>query len=185
MTNCVDTNFLAMLLHPGVKPPLDPATGLPLDRLPARMSGITDTWNQRGDRLIVPTPALAEFLVLAGADGNSYLSELNNLTHVYIRPFDLRSAIELASMEINARLTGSKRAPAPNDAPWQKVKVDRQIVAIAKVANCDAMYTDDANVRALALGEGMRVTSSWELTPQAAPQDLFPAMRVVTREDEE
>lgn len=179
MTNCIDTNFLAMLLFPDVKPPIDPATGLPLEQLPARLSGLVNTWNQRGDRLIVPTPALAEFLVVAGQDGNSYLSELNNLTHMYVRPFDLRCAIEIASMEISARQTGSKRAPASDSAPWQKVKIDRQIVAIAKVANCDAMYTDDGEVRALAIGEGMRVTSSWELSPQPSPQDLFPRSLVM------
>ncbi len=164
-----------MLLHPDVKPPIDPATKAVVDQIPERMRALVDTWNRRGDRIIVPIPALAEFLVFAGADANNYLSDLNNLATVYLRPFDLRAAVELASMEIEAMNVGHKRHPADADAPWQKVKIDRQIVAIAKVANVDAMFTDDKEVAKFARAAGMRVVSSWELPVPASAQDLFPS----------
>ena len=173
MTNAIDNNFLAMLLHPAAKPPLDPNTLIPLTSVPERMGALVDTWNRRGDRLIVPMPALAEFLVLAGPDGNAYLTDLNNLATVYLRAFDLRAAVELASMELAARATGSKKYPADDFEPWQKVKVDRQIVAIAKVHNVDTMYTDDGSVRAMAAASGMRVVSSWDLPIPPRAQALF------------
>lgn len=173
MTNAVDNNFLAMLLHPDVKPPINPNTGILVDRIPERMAALVDTWNRRGDRLIIPIPALAEFLVLAGADANTYLSELNNLATVYLRPFDLRAAIELASMEIDALKSGQKRHPADASAPWQKVKIARQIVAIAKVAGVESMFTDDKDVGKFARAAGMHVVSSWDLSVPASTGQLF------------
>lgn len=38
---------------------------------------------------------------------------------------------------------------------WVKVKFDRQIVAIAKVAGATKIYSEDADVRAIAIREGL------------------------------
>ena len=116
---------------------------------------------------------MAEFLVFARSDGNSYLSELRNLFNVQIRPFDLRCAIELASIELDSRAKGSKKGPTPDD-PWQKIKIDRQIIAVSKVNNADSLYTDDTGVRAHAQLAGLRVWSSGELPAPPRAQELFP-----------
>ena len=168
-----DSNFLTLILHPGAKPPLDPVTREPLSEVALRMDTLVEKLNKAGDKVIVPTPVLAEFLVLAGNDANRYLSELHNLANIYIRPFDTRAAIELVSFELNARRSGPKRAPLDIDRPWQKVKVDRQIVAIAKVQNVHTLFADDGDLRTLAEYEGLRVRSSWELEIPSRPQDLF------------
>ena len=178
----VDNNYLGMLLHPSVKPPLNPNTQKPVTELRERLDALVDRWNKAAARVVVPMPALAEFLVLAGDEGNLYLSELNNLANVYLRPFDLRAAIELASMELNARQFGSKRGPVDQAVPWQKVKVDRQIVAIAKVAQVTTFFTDDKDAAALARSEGMIVVSSWELPIPPKPQSLFPTSREISLE---
>jgi predicted nucleic acid-binding protein len=115
------------------------------------------------ERIIIPSPALSEFLVLAGDDGPQYLSEIALMSHVYIEPFDQMAAIEVAAMELLARKKGSKRHPLPATAPWQKVKIDRQIVAISKLRQVKSIYSDDNDVRNIAEEVGIKTVSTWEL----------------------
>ncbi|WP_263352546.1 type II toxin-antitoxin system VapC family toxin [Acidicapsa acidisoli] len=159
----IDTSILSLLLHPSAKPPIDPATNKPLEKAHERVDQLVDDLDSAKERIIIPAPALSEFLVIADAAGPQYLAEISNLSHVYIEPFDQLAAIELAAMELLARKTGNKRHPLPPDVPWQKVKFDRQIVAIAKRIGCRAIYSDDEHVRRIAEDIGMKVTSSWEL----------------------
>lgn len=158
-----DAGFLGITLHPAAKPPLDPATKKPAARLPERLDALLESLDAAREKVIISTPALAEFLVLAGVQGPKYLNELNNFSNFYIRPFDQMAAIEVAAMELLARKTGSKRFPASPGAPWQKVKVDRQIVAIAKLHGAHTMYSDDNDVRSLAEDVGIKVVSCWDL----------------------
>jgi hypothetical protein len=51
---------------------------------------------------------------------------------------------------------GGKRGKAKG--PWSKVKVDRQIVAIAKVHGAETIYSDDGDVRSLGEDSGIAVT---------------------------
>lgn len=128
--------------------------------------------DSEGERIIVPTPALCEFLVLAGPEGPAYLDKLAGLRPIIVRPFDQLAAIELAAMEVDARTTGDKRAHVSQ--PWTKVKFDRQIVAIAKVNSATRIYSDDRDVRAFGTKAGLEVTCSWELPlPPAKQTDLF------------
>ena len=116
---------------------------------------------------------LSEFLVLAGSNAPQYLNELNLLSHVYIQPFDQLAAVELAALELNKRNAGQKRHPLGTGAPWQKVKFDRQIVAISKVYKATTIYTDDGDVRAVAEDVGIKVVSTWELPLPASKTPLF------------
>jgi hypothetical protein len=47
--------------------------------------------------------------------------------------------------------------------PWDKVKYDRQIVAIAKVAEATAIYSDDKGIRSIAKSVDIPVISFAEL----------------------
>ena len=158
-----DAGFLGLTIYPEAKPPSDPATKKAPIRLPERLDALLEALDAARERVVISTPALSEFLVLAGSQGPHYLNELNNLSNFYIRPFDQMAAIEVAAMELLARKTGSKRFPASPGSPWQKVKVDRQIVAIAKLHGAHTMYSDDSDVRSLAEDVGMKVISCWEL----------------------
>ncbi len=142
----IDATFLALMLHPQAKPCIDPATKRPVTHLAERIAKLLDDLDASHERIILPTPALSEFLVLAKDDGAAYLSDLHQMRGILIRPFDEMAAIELANMEVKARKKGNKRRPAADDAPWQKVKVDRQIVAVAKVNGAQIIYSDDGDV---------------------------------------
>lgn len=120
----------------------------------------------------MPTPALCEFLVLAGADGPAYLDKISAQRTFIVKPFDELAAIELAGIEVDARKTGDKRGGISQ--PWTKVKFDRQIVAIAKVNSATRIYSNDRDVRAFGAKAGLEVTSCWELAlPPAKQTDLF------------
>lgn len=159
----VDAGILSLLLHPKAKPPNDPSTGKPVEKAHERIEQLIDYLDSEKERIIIPAPALSEFLVLAGADGPQYLSEIALQSHIYIQPFDQLAAIELAAIELLARKKGNKRHPLPAVVPWQKVKLDRQIVAISKLHQCKAIYSDDGDVRSIAEDIGIKVISTWEL----------------------
>jgi hypothetical protein len=169
----VDATFLSLMLHPDAKPPNDPATGQPTNRVRDRIEKLLEDLDTARERVIVPTPALCEFLVLAGEDAPQYLSELGNLSNFYVKPFDQMAAIELAAVEVLARRSGSKRFPGTSEFPWQKVKFDRQIVAIAKINGAHTIYSDDGGIRTFAEDVGIKVVSCWELDLPASKTPLL------------
>jgi predicted nucleic acid-binding protein len=159
----IDAGVLGLLLYPNVKPPDDPKTKKPVERASERIEKLQEDLDLARERIIIPTPALSEFLVLAGKAGSQYLNEISNQPIFYIKPFDQMAAVELAAMELMARTKGAKRLPAPSDTPWQKVKFDRQIVAISKLHGAHTIYSDDRDIRNIAEDIGIKVVSCWEL----------------------
>jgi predicted nucleic acid-binding protein len=157
----IDSTFLSLLLHPKARPPLDPATNKPLERAEERIEFLIEELTEDGERILVPTPVLSEFLVLAGKDASTYLDEISARRTLLIVPFDQKAAIELAALEIADRQKLGKRGGSTQ--AWQKVKLDRQIVATAKANNAKRFLTDDTGIRAFAERAGMKVTSTWEL----------------------
>jgi hypothetical protein len=83
------------------------------------------------------------------------------------------AAIELAAVEVLARRSGSKRFPGTSEFPWQKVKFDRQIVAIAKINGAHTIYSDDGGIRTFAEDVGIKVVSCWELDLPASKTPLL------------
>jgi hypothetical protein len=69
--------------------------------------------------------------------------------------------------------SGGKKG-ANSKASWAKVKYDRQIVAIAKVAQATAIYSDDDDVKSIGKSVGIPVISFAELPlpPEAAQKEL-------------
>jgi predicted nucleic acid-binding protein len=195
----MDAGFLGLLLHPAARPPLDPTTDKPLIRAKDRIEALIEDLYTANERVVISTPALSEFLVLAENDAQQYLSELANQPGFYIRAFDQMAAIELAALELLARGKGGKRLPADANTPWQKVKFDRQIVAIAKVHQAHTIYSDDNGVRAFAENIGIKAISSWELplplsktplfdnleTPELSEESSSPIRRVILKDDRE
>jgi predicted nucleic acid-binding protein len=159
----IDAGFLGLFLHPDAKASDDPATKKPTDKARERVEQLIDDLDSQRERIIIPAPALSEFLVLAGKDGPRYLSEISLQASFYIQPFDQLAAIELAGMELLARNKGHKRSPLQQDVPWQKVKFDRQIVAIAKLHKAHTIYSTDDDVKVIAEDLGIKAVSVWEL----------------------
>jgi hypothetical protein len=62
-----DTTTALLFLRPGTTPPLDPATGAPVQHAEARIALLIETLEKARTRIIIPTPALSELLIRAGA----------------------------------------------------------------------------------------------------------------------
>jgi len=164
----IDNDILSLLLHPKGRAPKDPDTNKPIERLPDRIEKLIEDWEGDQEKVIIPAPVLSEFLILAGDDASNYLDEINSRRMMIVKSFDPMAAIELAAIELEARKTGSKRGGVA--APWNKVKFDRQIVAIAKVNAAKRIYSNDGDVRKFAATVGIETVSAWELPLPSAKQ---------------
>lgn len=172
MVACVFDSTLVLLLtddlalapsppHSVVVPAGSNAVDLARDRLNFLLETLDDT---RID-VVVPTPALTELLVSAKADVSATLDVLNGLARVRIEGFGQRAAIECAEI---LRRTGR------GTGPRSKVKFDHQIIAIAKVIGATTVYSDDGDVKAFCMREGIACQGVWDLParpvdPQSKP----------------
>jgi hypothetical protein len=101
--------------------------------------------------------------------GLRYVAILQKGTVFKIEPFDTRAAIELAEMNKSHLAAGDKKGGI--DAPWQKIKLDRQIAAIAKVAGAKILYTNDSGLKTTAESVGIKVIGVHELPAPASDKD--------------
>ena len=164
----IDNTFLSLMLYPRAKPPQDPSTKKPVDRIEDRIEKLLEDLDSESERIILPTPVLSEFLILVGRDAPGYLDKLSAMKNVLIKPFDTVAAIELADVEVEDRAREGKRGGSAS--PWSKLRFDRQIVAIAKTNGANRIYSDDEDVRKLATRLGIEVVGTWELPLPAAKQ---------------
>jgi len=135
-----DNTFLSILLNPHSRVPNDPATGAPISDAKLRAEHLVSTLSRQKERIIIPTPAIAELLTVIGHDAKQYLNVINGKRLIEEAPFDTRCAIELAILNRTIFRADDARNHLETR---QKIKVDRQILAILKVANVDRVYTDD------------------------------------------
>ena len=150
-----DASVLLLLLDPDARASNDPETEQPVEHAKARIEHLIATLEQQRTKVIIPTPVLSEVLVRAGVASPAYLEELNRSARFRIVPFDVRAAVELAALTREALDAGDKREGST--APWQKVKLDRQIVAIARTEEAVAIYSDDEDLRRFARRVGLEV----------------------------
>ncbi len=156
-----DSTTALLLLRPGTNPPLDPATGKPVEHAEARIAHLIETLGNERTQIIIPTPVLSELLVRAGAGAAELVARLTRSAAFRIAPFGTRAAIELAEITRTSLDSGDKRGGV--EAPWAKIKFDRQIVAIAKIAGATAIYSDDRQLRTFAEEQGIKVIALVEL----------------------
>lgn len=156
----MDAGNLLLLFRPNVGVPLD-SSGNPVEKVQERLSYLVKCLEKEKTKIVIPTPALSELLVRAGAAGPPLVAQINKLAVFRIVPFDTLAAIETAAMTKDALDKGDKRSGI--DAPWTKVKYDRQIVAIAKVTNATAIYSDDGHIVTLGRIAGLNVVGIAEL----------------------
>lgn len=89
----------------------------------------------------IPAPAWAEFLCGTDIATADIVNALKKKSVIRILAFDEVSAFETALIHRGAQAAGKKKGMA--SAPWQQVKVDRQILAIARQNQVSIIYTDD------------------------------------------
>ncbi len=156
------------MLNPRARPPQDPSTKKPVDRIADRIEKLQEDLDSDSERMILPTPVLSEFLIFVGKDGPDYLEKLSGMKTILVKPFDQVAAIELAALEVEDRLKTGKRAGSAS--PWAKLRFDRQIVAIAKTNDARRIYSDDEDVIKFATRIGIQVIPTWELPLPSAKQ---------------
>lgn len=164
-----DASILIYVIDEQAKPPIDPATGKPVDRCHERVTHLLESLQQQNAKIVIPTPALAEVLVRAAKGGPEFLRILSSSKHFRIAPFDERSAVEFAARQAE-RIAASQRAPA---ATRPKAKFDDQIVAIAAVESATTIYSDDDDIAKLAEGRFAVIQiAAIPLPPEAAQGKL-------------
>ena len=159
MVVAFDADILCLLLYPSIPPPIDPQTGHPVEHARVRLEHLVGQLEASHARIVVPAPALAEFLVVAGDDSSHYIQVIEKQVVFRIEPFDTVAAIEAAASTRAARALGDKKSGATG--PWQCVKADRQIVAVAKQHGVTTIYSNDSDMRKVA--NEIDVVTAWEL----------------------
>jgi len=150
-----DSSFLILLLYPAARAPIDPNTKVAVTHPRERVEGLIKQLGKAGETILIPAPVLGEILAHAGDAMEQYLEILKSSRHVRIVPFDERAAIESAILFGPGMQRRKKRGGATGD--WQKVKVDQQTVAIARVYSARTIYSNDRDVVALCKGTGVSV----------------------------
>lgn len=119
---------------------LNPKSRVLVDLGKERLKGFIARAEKERRKIVIPTPATAELLTAIGPTSADYLRVINRKAVFEVRPFDEVAAMELAFLnrDVFAGLDKKNKLEA-----WQKIKVDRQIIAIAKVADCEQILTED------------------------------------------
>lgn len=151
-----DATTLLLLLHPDTSPPIDPSTKLPVTKSKERIDFLVQRLGESGSKIIIPTPVLSEVLVWTGRAGSSYISIIERSAVFRIEPFDTRAAVEVAFLTASALKGGNKKGVS-KEQTWAKIKYDRQIIAIAKVAQVSTIYSDDESLSKLARAHSISV----------------------------
>jgi len=158
----LDTNALIYLLDP--RTPKD---------IQARLVGLVQEVESARGEIILPAQVIAEYLTKAGGAGEKLLDTFLRSKWVVVAPFDHVAAVECAAINARAIYSGNKRAPLGRSTAWQKVKVDRQIVAIAKVRRA-RIIADDQDIIDLANDANLAVQRVASLPiPEGARQLLL------------
>lgn len=166
-----DNNILAWMLSDAANPPVDITTGEFVTDGKARLRKLQASIdNGEIEPVVIPTPVIAEVFSVEPEAMKKFLPVLSDPLAFTIAPFGLAAAIELSIVNNEYFAGGDKKAGV--NVSWQKIKTDRQIFSIAKVAGVEAIYTDDKSLTALCEARGMRVVHSWEI-PLPDTRGLF------------
>jgi predicted nucleic acid-binding protein len=178
--------MLSTLLNPDANVPGDPATNKPVEWPKERVEGLINDLAKDKKKIIIPAPVAAEILTVIGPANTDYLSIINRSKVFEVVPLDAKAAVELAFLN---RDVFGKRDKKSNALPYQKVKVDRQILAICRVAKCDTLYTDDKSLIGCAKLCGIATVRLCDLPiPETARQhklDLEPHEELPETDDDE
>jgi predicted nucleic acid-binding protein len=146
---------------------------MPVEGARERVLGLMQDLERERERVVIPTPALAELLVTEGADVQDILNTLHGSQHIRVEAFDERAAVEFAMRLQDARRAGDQREGLK--ITKSEMKFDRQIVAIALVSGAKTLYSDDIGVARFAAGCGLPVKTLADLPLPATQQTLeFP-----------
>lgn len=105
--------------------------------------------SQSDHDIMIPTPALAEILTASTSDQKEKVEEyIARNDQFIIAPYDQRIArmhARIEREEIARR--GNSRKMVEGSKPWQRVKLDRQILAVAAFHECSGIVTTDKQMK--------------------------------------
>jgi hypothetical protein len=119
-----DADVLSLLLNPDLDPPRDPTSGDPVERATERLENLVADLEKARARIVIPTPALSEFLVIAGDAGPDLITELDKQAVFAIEPFDAKAAVERQHPR-EARCRGATRSRGSLDGGSVSRQTDR------------------------------------------------------------
>lgn len=160
MAVAFDTSVLTVLLNANARIN-DPVTGQPLDASRQRIEALMQSLQKKREKIVIPTPVVAEVLTVAGTEAAEYFDVIGRSSVFALVGFDTLAALELALLNREAWAAGDKRDGI--DAPYQKIKIDRQILAICKVARVSTLYSGDRSMSLLAARCNLPVVALHEL----------------------
>ncbi len=135
----------------------------------ARIENFIENAEKAKSKIVFPMVAVAEFLVGADLAGIEFLNTLDKKACILMADFNRAAAYELAQIDRAAKGAGDKKDES--DEHWQKIKVDRQLVATGKSLGATLIISNDKNVRNNALRIGMESTRIQDLElPESARQ---------------
>jgi hypothetical protein len=137
-----DSTMLSILLNPNAGIPLDPTTQQPLVMAKRRVEFLVESLEKSRQKIIIPTPVGAELLTAIGPDAQQYMDIIGRSRLFEVASFDPKCAIELACLNRDVFAAHDPKGAEP----YQKVKIDRQIIAIFKAAGVEHVYTDDVGM---------------------------------------
>lgn len=138
-----------------------------------RVEYLLEYLEMKNEKILIPTPALSEILVRAGAAGIEFVNQIGRSSRFEIAGFDQMAAIEVALAIANAKKAGNKRgASVPTDS-WAKIKFDHQIVAICKVKQVRILYSDDPALCNFAESHDLRTANLSDLPLRPEEPNLF------------
>ena len=146
----------------------DPISGQVIDRLHDRASALVEAIDLAGDIVIIPAPVLAEYLI--GIDRKAlqaHLDIINSVNCIEVVSFDQVAAIECALLIDDAEL--KMLDPLATKA---KLRVDRQILAIAKAAGAKQLWTHDKGLYNKAKALNLDVRSLGDIEPKPEQQNI-------------
>jgi predicted nucleic acid-binding protein len=165
-----DTTVLCLTMYANAGVPNDFKTKQPITYAKERVDGLIAAAERGAEVIVIPTPALAEVLVVVSPDVQLHVDKLENQAFFKIVSFGKRAAIEVALRTKLAIKKGNKRDGIRRE--WDKIKYDRQIVAIAHVEGASIIYSTDEDVHKHGEAWGIRVLNISDLPIPAKQSKL-------------
>jgi hypothetical protein len=161
MAVAIDACILSQFLFEHCGELIDFNTGKAIKHARERIDGLIHKVEQEREYVVIPTPALSEAPVVVAPNVQEYLDILHSQACFKIVGFGERAAVEVA-LRAKVALSAHDKKEAVKSA-WNKVKYDRQIVAIARCENVSAIYSADRDIHTHARLWGMAVFNACDL----------------------
>ena len=145
MIGLFDAGFIHILFDDRARVPRDSKGKPVVERAQDRIDFLVQTISDRKDKIILPSPALTEFMLLASDRYRDYLTIIKRKAVFEIAGFDDPEAIEL--VEHWAKFGDGKKLKPHTAETWAKLKYDRQIAAIAKTRRVECIYSTDGDLK--------------------------------------